>query len=255
MANDTLDARGSVGVTGQLTGFIVRGGPGGGTVERFDPTGPKYPAPGAAVRKAPRWWRLKNGLRKILYGEAFVPLVVGAVKLCRSRAVRSVPVLGNLIAGSFGALGLAVGELRGFVTHADGSVTDYGVLGYHLVVTAGKNFIASTFDNTAEPETLKFHGFGTGATAAAVTDTALQTELTTQYAVANTRPTGSQSHATNVYTTAATLSPSTTVAITEWGLLTQASNAGGTLLDHQIFASVGLSSVDSFTVSYAFSIN
>jgi hypothetical protein len=72
----------------------------------------------------------------------------------------------------------------------NGETWDYGCVGVHLIVTAGKNYVAACFDNTSEPELLKFHGFGTGTTAAAAGDTALGTELTTQYATDSTRPTG-----------------------------------------------------------------
>jgi len=106
-------------------------------------------------------------------------------------------------------------------------------------------------DNTAEPESLKFHAFGTGTTAAAAGDTALQTECTTAYAVDNTRPTGSQAHSTNTYTTVATFTPDASVANTEWGLLNQASNAGGSLLDHQVYSVVTLNGTgDSLQTSY-----
>lgn len=138
----------------------------------------------------------------------------------------------------------------------DGEVWDYGHVGCHLVVTAGKNYVASTFDNTAEPELLKFHGFGTGTTAAAITDTALGTELTTQYAVDNTRPTGSQAHSGATYTTVATLSPDTggTIAVTEWGLFTAAS--AGTLLDRQVFSAVNLvAGSDSLQVTYVLTLS
>lgn len=238
-------------VSGKLSGFIVRGGDGGSAVEIFDPDKPRGPI----IRKASRGWRFRNWVRKLASGELFVPLIVGAVNVCRSRFVRAVPIVGPIVAGSIGAVGLAVGELRGFVTHQDGTVTDYGVLGYHLVLTAGKNFVASAFDNTVEVETLKYHAFGTGNTAASAGDTALQTELTTQYAVSNTRPTGSQSHSSNTYITAGTLSPSATVAVQEWGLANQASNAGGTFLDRQVYTSVGLTNVDSFTVTYTLTLS
>lgn len=144
------------------------------------------------------------------------------------------------------------------VTRADGTVEDYGRVGRHLIVTAGKNFVASAFDNTVELEILKYHGYGTGTTAAAVGDTALETELTTQYAVDSTRPTGSQANLNNTYTTVATLSPDSggTIAITEWGLLSQAATGGGTLLDRQVFSAVNLvATADSLQTSYVLTIS
>jgi len=135
-------------------------------------------------------------------------------------------------------------------------VFDYGLIGVHLVVTAGKNYLAACMDNTSEPENLKFHAYGTGVTAAAAGDTALQTELTTQYATDNTRPTGSQAHSTNTYTTVATVTPDAAVALTEWGLLTQAATGGGTLLDRQVFSAVNLNGTgDSLQTTYVFTFN
>lgn len=130
-------------------------------------------------------------------------------------------------------------------------VIDLGHVGCHLIVTAGKNYVASCFDNTAEPENLKFHGFGSGATAAGAGDTALQTEYTTQYATDSVRPTGSQSHSTNTYTTIGTFTPDAAVTVTEWGLLSQAATGGGTLLDRQVFTGVALNGTgDSLQTTY-----
>jgi hypothetical protein len=139
---------------------------------------------------------------------------------------------------------------------ADGTVIDYGVAGLHLITTAGKNYVASCFDNTAEPENLKYHGFGTSSTAAQASDTTLGTELTTQYATDNTRPTGSQAHSTNTYTTVGTVVPDAAAAVTEWGLFSQAANSGGTLLDHQVFSVINLNgSGDSLAATYVLTIS
>jgi hypothetical protein len=153
-------------------------------------------------------------------------------------------------------LNVATGIVRLRWTGEDGTVVDLGIAGRHLVVTAGKNFIAGCFDGTNTITNLKYHGFGTGSTAAAAGDTALQTELTTQYAVSSTRPTGSQAHATNTYTTVGTIIPSAAVSLTEWGLLTQAATGGGTLLDHQIYTAVGLNGTgDSLAATYVLTQN
>jgi hypothetical protein len=150
------------------------------------------------------------------------------------------------------------GRLYLRVLREDGEVWDYGMAGVHLVTTAGKAFVASAFDNTVEPELLKFAGFGTGTTAAAIGDTALQTELTTQYATDNVRPTGSQAHSGATYTTVATLSPDTggTIAVTEWGLLSQAATGGGTLFDRQVFSAVNLvAGSDSLQATYVLTLS
>jgi hypothetical protein len=191
------------------------------------------------VRRAPFSWRARNWRRMVRSGEHLIPLRAKAARLVGGRAVC-----------------VMTAELYGFVTHRDGSITDYGLLGRHLVVTAGKNYLASAFDNTVEPETLKYHGYGTGTTAAAIGDTGLQTELTTQYAVDSTRPTGSQAHSSATYTTVATLSPDSggTIAVTEWGLFSAASST--TLFDRQVFSAVNLvASSDSLTTTYVLTIS
>lgn len=185
-----------------------------------------------------RRWRRRNRLRMLLSGELLLPALCWLLRRVLPRGV-----------------GLLTAELRGVVRRADGTTLDLGLVGRHLVVTAGKNYMAACFPGTNEPENMKYHGFGTGTTAAAAGDTALQTELTTQYATDNTRPTGSQSSSTNTYTTAGTLSPDATVAITEWGLLSQAANSGGTLFDRQVFSALNLVSGDSLTTTYVLTIS
>lgn len=122
-----------------------------------------------------------------------------------------------------------------------GDVTAYGVLSRRLITTAGVNYMVDAFQNLTELENFKFHGFGTGTTAEASGDTALVTELTTEYATDNTRPTGSQTEgAANVYRTVGTLSPdgAGTLAITEHGLFSASS--AGTLWDRSVFSAVNL---------------
>ena len=154
-------------------------------------------------------------------------------------------------------LGLAYMQavLRLRVVHADGSITDYGVVGRRLVTTAGVGFIVDAFQNTTEVENLKYHGFGTGTNAEASGDTALQTELTTQYASDNVRPTGTTTEgaSANIYRTVATLSPDSggTIAITEHGIFSQAATGGGTLLDRTVFSAVNLvAGSDSLQATY-----
>lgn len=146
-----------------------------------------------------------------------------------------------------------IGTLRLRVAHADGTFTEYGVVGRRVVTTAGVNYIVDAFQNLTEPENMKFHGFGTGTIAEAVGDTALQTELTTQYATDSTRPTGTTTEgaSANIYRTVATLSPDSggTIAVTEHGIFSAAS--AGTLLDRTVFSAVNLvAGSDSLQATY-----
>jgi hypothetical protein len=120
-------------------------------------------------------------------------------------------------------------------------IEDHGIVSRKVVTTAGVNFIVDAFQNLTEVELFKFHGIGTGVTAEAVGDTALGTELTTQYNPDGTRATGSQAEAAaNIYQTVGTNTLDTgTPAVTEHGVFTQAT-AGGTLLDRSVFSAINL---------------
>lgn len=135
-----------------------------------------------------------------------------------------------------------------------GEVTDYGLLATKSVTTAGVNYLATCFNNNVgNVGIFKFHAFGTGTNAENITDVQLQTELTTQYATDNVRPTGSQGAATNVYTTIGTLSPDTggTIAITEHGIFNNATGGGVTLWDRSVFSAINLvAAADSLQVTY-----
>lgn len=130
------------------------------------------------------------------------------------------------------------------IVRRDGSVVNLGLVSTRVVTDAGVAFIVDAFQNTTEVENLKFHGFGIGTNAEAAANTALQTELTTEYAADNTRPTGSTTEgaSANIFRSVATLSPdgSGTLAITEHGIFSQAATGGGTLLDRSVFSAINL---------------
>lgn len=150
------------------------------------------------------------------------------------------------------------GQLYLRVFRADGTVEDLGLASLRVVTDAGVAAIVDAFGNTVELENFKFHGFGTGTTAEAASQTALVTEETTQYATDNTRPTGSQTeNGNNVYRTVGTYSPDSggTRAVTEHGIFTQAATGGGTMLDRSVFSAVNLvASADSLQATYDFTI-
>lgn len=196
----------------------------------------RAPAP-HTIRKAPRRWRVRQFFKNLFDGSLLVPLYA---RLARR--------LGLLVAYS---------ELTGLVLHADGSATDYGLLGRRVITTAGVAWLATAFNNTVEPETMNYHGFGTGTAAESAAHTALVTELTTEYVTNNTRPTGSQSTSTNTYVTAGTLSPDSggTLAITEHGLFNQAATGGGTMFDRTVFSAVNVAaSADSLLGTYTLTL-
>lgn len=134
---------------------------------------------------------------------------------------------------------------------ADGRVEDYGMVGVHLITNVGKTYIRDAWIGTSTLPNMKYHGLGTGTTAPAVTDTALVTELTTQYNPDNTRATGSlANNGTNVFRTVATNTVNAAAAVTEAGLFSQAATGGGVLFDRQTFAAINLSAGDSLQTTW-----
>lgn len=128
-----------------------------------------------------------------------------------------------------------------------------GLASFRVVTTAGVNFIVDAFQNSTELENLKYHGIGTGSTAEAAGDTALVTELTTEY-TGNVRATGSTTEgaSANIYRTVGTntLDGNPAGALREHGIFDQAATGGGTLLDRTVFAAITLSSGDSLQSTY-----
>lgn len=148
----------------------------------------------------------------------------------------------------YGALSLAV-------IRRNGQVLDYGLASLRVVTDTGVGFIVDAFQNSVEMENMKFHGIGTGGAAEGAGNTALTTELTTQYSVDNTRATGTTTETSaNIYRTVGTNTVDSAVSITEHGILSQAATGGGVLLDRTLFTAVALANGDSLQSTYDFTI-
>ena len=196
-----------------------------------DNTLPAYRYP-TEIRRPPWRWRLRQTWKLLCDGSYVIPSLARLARRC-----------GLLVAYS---------ELYGLVYHADGTATNYGLLGRRVVTDAGVAYLAADIAGGGSDSNLfKFAGFGTGTTNESAAQTTLVTELTTEYAVDSTRPTGSQSATTNAYTTVATLSPDSggTLAITEHGLFSASS--AGTLWDRTKFSAINLvAGSDSLAATY-----
>lgn len=127
-----------------------------------------------------------------------------------------------------------------------------GLAGTRVVTTVGVNFIVDAFQNIVELEIMKFHGIGTGSTAEAIGDTALVTELTTEYNPDSTRATGTTTEgaSANIYRTVGTntLDGTPGAALREHGIFSLA--AAGVLLDRTVFGAITLSSGDGLQSTY-----
>jgi hypothetical protein len=154
------------------------------------------------------------------------------------------------------ALGVTVLRSRDSRFWAGEAVEDYGVVCRRLVTDA---FVAAVVDalDVGVGFTLsnfRYHGIGTGTTAEAASQTALVTELTTEY-TGNVRATGTATQpSANIYTSTATNTlDSGTPALREHAVLTQAATGGGTMLDRSLFAAINLDGTvgDGLTSAYS----
>ncbi|MGH9766103.1 MAG: hypothetical protein ACREAB_01610 [Blastocatellia bacterium] len=148
------------------------------------------------------------------------------------------------------------GQLSLAVIRRDGRILDYGLASLRVVTDTGVGFIVDAFQNIVELENMKFHGIGTGGTAEAAAQTALVTELTTEYNPNSTRATGSTTEgaSANIYRTVGTNTVDATAAITEHGIFTQGATGGGVMLDRSLFSVVNLANGDSLQSTYDFTI-
>jgi len=238
-----MERTGRVGAAGSLGLVVTRGG---GVVERI------------RVPEAPTNWPSSWELRHVIEHGTPQPSLPAEVNEWRranrrnlARRLRRVQLSRALRLPTFyGALYLE--KIRG-----NGERLPLGLASVAVVTTTGVNFIVDAFQNLVELEAMNFHGFGTGAGAEAVGNTTLTTELTTQYATDNTRPTGTQSEfAANIYRTVATLDPDADVGITEHGIFSQAATGGGVLLDRSFFSVINLvgATGDTLQATYDFTV-
>lgn len=226
-----VQVAGDMRPTGQVKLKVIKGGPKRltfGDVFRFG-------LPQSDQSDEVNEWRTKN----------LVNLQRGFRKVVSARALR------RLV-----SFPLLEGTLFGKIIRANGQEVNLGLMSMRVVTTTGVGFIVDAFQNLVELENMKFHGIGTGSVAEAVGDTALGTELTTQYNPDNTRATGSTIEAAaNIYRTVGTNTVDAAVAITEHGILSQAATGGGVLLDRSVFSVVNLANGDSLQTTYDFTVN
>lgn len=229
-----------LGVSGDVKLHVIRGGGADGVereVERVTPLSEML-REGLPSKKAPQVvndWRARN----------IKNLWRGARRVIVARAM-GIPHF--------------YGSLHGVLITPDDEI-ELGLMSLRVVTTAGVDKLVAAMNATDATtiQNFKFHGFGTGTTGDLAADTALQTELTTQYATDNTRITGSQGvgASNNIYRTTATLAPdsgSNPLNISEHGVFSAAT--AGTLLDRSVFTAVPLvPGSDSLAVTYDLTFN
>lgn len=146
-------------------------------------------------------------------------------------------------------------KLGAVVRRADGRVERHD-LGSGLVTHAGVRLLSQDTAVTAGTATLaamKYHGSGTGTTAATATDTALQTAIGTT-ATAGTNSNADASPNATVQSQG-TVSYGASAAVTEWGLFNQATLSGATMFDHRVFAAINVANGDAITFTWTITLN
>ncbi|MAH14046.1 MAG: hypothetical protein CMO33_09960 [Verrucomicrobia bacterium] len=137
------------------------------------------------------------------------------------------------------------GELRITVTNPEGNITQETVIP-NLVVTAGKNLIASRLKDTTDAA-MSHMAIGTGTTAAAAGNTALVTEAG-RVALTSTTVTA------NAVAYVATFGAGTgTGAITEAGLFNASSS--GTMLCRTVFSVINKGAADTLGITWTVTVN
>jgi hypothetical protein len=139
----------------------------------------------------------------------------------------------------------ASGSLRVVITGPDGKIKEEREF-KNLVVNTGLAYVASRMVGTAS-NIMSHMALGSGTTAAAAGDTALQSEL-------GRVALSSGTSASNIVTYTATFPPATaTGAVTEAGILNAAS--AGTMLCRTVFAVVNKGSDDAMSVTWTITIS
>lgn len=126
-------------------------------------------------------------------------------------------------------------------------------LGSGLVTDDGVEYLVDHWVvGTLTLNDFKYHDSGTGTTAAAVTDAALETA-----AGPTTRATGSLAEvAANQVRTVGTIAYTGTLAITEWGLFHDATRgATDYLWDRRVFTAINVGNGDSIEFTYTLTVN
>lgn len=181
-------------------------------------------------KRAPLSWRLRNTMR--------VAFVVGWLGYH----------LGHLYSRVFGSP-VMLGRLDAVVRRSDGSVVDYGCLGYRVVTTAFVNFVVAQLQTeTSVFGDFKYHDSGVGVTAENIANTAIETTD------GESRVTGTQTAgAANEYRSVGTIAYTTNKAITEHGLFNDVS--AGTLMDRTVFSAINVVNLDSIQFTYTLTVS
>ncbi len=183
------------------------------------------------LTKAPLMWRIRNTVR--------LGTIVGLIATWFAK----------FLAYGFHQLA-GWSQLSVIVHYPDGRHVDYGVVSRRVVTTAWVNFVIDELQTeTSEFGDLKFHDSGVGITAADIADTDIET-TDGESRVSGTQIEGASP---NIYKSVGTIAYTTTKAITEHVLATQAT--GGTIIDRHVFSAINVVNGMSIEFTYEWTLS
>jgi|TARA_Y100000310_G_scaffold279075_2_gene297998 hypothetical protein len=143
------------------------------------------------------------------------------------------------------------GHIKAEVRDSEGNLREERDI-FNVITNAGLDEVTALIGNVGSPTSFGYLAVGTGTTAAAATDTTLETEITDsgleRGATTNTQQTTTVTNDT--LRLAITFSVTGTKAVTEVGAFNAASV--GTMLGRQVFSALNVASGDTLTVQYSF---
>jgi len=141
---------------------------------------------------------------------------------------------------------LLKGKMSARLTHEDGSFEDFEK--DNIIVTVGYDYICNVIGLASQPAAMGYIAVGTGVTAPASADTALQTELVRQAA------TYAHTAGTKVFTLSTTFAAGVgTGALTESGVFNASS--AGVMFDHVTFSVINKAASDTLTQTFTFTLS
>jgi hypothetical protein len=194
-----------------------------------------------------------NVSRSMEMGGALGIKKIGAPKVGLDWKIRNLPNImraWRIVPAKLLGIPTYYGKLDLRIIKADGSVVDYGNVGYRVLSTA---FVVLMTDQLQTETSVwgdfKYHDCGTGVVAENITDAGMGTQATVITGDERIAGTQIEGASTNIYKSVATVPFDGAGAITEHGLF-NAVRGGGTLMDRTVFAAVNVASGDSISFSF-----
>lgn len=137
------------------------------------------------------------------------------------------------------------------VNRRDGFVRNLGLIATKVVTTVGVQALVDAFHANFTLSDFKYHISGTDTAAEAIGDTEATITGATPSPVTGTQT----ENGATVYRTVATISYTSTLAITSHGIINSATKSGSVLWDRSVFSAINVVNGDSIEFTYDLTCN